>query len=213
VGDNPGLVQRPIKPDTTTTTTTVTTTAAEPLPVVYTLSLSGTGHIAAPDSSASLLQSGSSAGNTSVVYIEESSSSLAPIHFGVNPFAGIFAGSAGAVLGASDGNSGAGGAATGTAGSLGLADPAQAHDSADLAAQIMVDDVDLLRPATTTALADAMAAFAQECAAVTATPQGIHATRAWTVTAVVMGIDAILVGYWNARRNSKRNRKNTPAAA
>ena len=44
-------------------------------------------------------------------------------------------------------------------------------------------------------------------AAIAAPPQPQHAVRAWTVTGIVLGLDAILVGYWNARRTGKRRNR------
>lgn len=68
--------------------------------------------------------------------------------------------------------------------------------------------VDFGRQNAMAAFADAIAGFAHESAAIGAvvTDAGTH-VRAWAVTAAVVGVDVILIGYWRASRKAKRGAK------
>jgi hypothetical protein len=68
--------------------------------------------------------------------------------------------------------------------------------------------LDFGRTEAIASFADALAGFAHESAALgnaITTAAGTH-TRAWAVTFAVLGVDAILIGYWRASRHSSKSR-------
>jgi hypothetical protein len=68
--------------------------------------------------------------------------------------------------------------------------------------------IDFGRQNATASFADAIAGFAHESAAIgtVVSGAGTH-VRAWTVTAAVVGVDVILIGYWRASRKTKSGAK------
>lgn len=64
--------------------------------------------------------------------------------------------------------------------------------------------VELMRLTPVVAFADATAAFSDECATIAAIPPSSSSAGPWAIVAAVLGLDAVLIGYWTAKRRTDR---------